>query len=237
MTDRQTQGTIVSIHSDVIDAHFPARLPKLNHLLRAGEENEYAMEVVSYLDEETVRTISLTPTQGLARGDAIRDTGDTLTVPVGRSVSRVGGKTQLPAYQAVAGALRLSYTQFTELESFARFGARLDKETQQTLRRGRHIRAVLQQPQYAPMPVPEQIAVLLAVSRGVFDRLPLERMTEVEQAVRNQVTRELPELCHRIARGEPLRESDREEVLRVARSAISAAGDGPTTAEDHHGNA
>jgi F-type H+-transporting ATPase subunit beta len=61
-------------------------LPKLNHLLRAGEENEYAMEVVSYLDEETVRTISLTPTQGLARGDAIRDTGDTLTVPVGRRV-------------------------------------------------------------------------------------------------------------------------------------------------------
>jgi F-type H+-transporting ATPase subunit beta len=86
MTDRQTQGTIVSIHSDVIDAHFPARLPKLNHLLRAGKENEYAMEVVNFFDEETVRTISLMPTQGLARGDAIRDTGDTLTVPVDRRV-------------------------------------------------------------------------------------------------------------------------------------------------------
>jgi F-type H+/Na+-transporting ATPase subunit alpha len=142
-------------------------------------------------------------------------------VDVGRSVSRVGGKTQLPAYQAVAGDLRLSYTQFMELETFARFGTRLDEETERTLRRGRHIREVLQQPQYEPIPVPEQIAVLLAVSEGVFDRLPLERMAEVEEAVRNRVTEELPDLSVRLSRGEPFEEAQRKKMLDVACSAIS----------------
>ena len=81
-------------------------------------------------------------------------------VDVGRSVSRVGGKTQLPAYRAVAGDLRLAYSQFEELEAFARFGTQLDEDTRRTLRRGRRVRETLKQPQYAPLPVAEQIAAL-----------------------------------------------------------------------------
>lgn len=88
-------------------------------------------------------------------------------VDVGKSVSRVGGKTQLPAYREVAGDLRLSYAQFEELEAFARFGTRLDEATRQTLERGRRVREVLKQHQYQPMPVAEQIAVLLAVTSGL----------------------------------------------------------------------
>lgn len=91
-------------------------------------------------------------------------------VDVGRSVSRVGGKAQLPAYQGIAGDLRLAYSQFEELESFSRFGTRLDEETKHTLRRGRRVREVLQQ-QYDTIPVAEQIAVLVATTEGVFDRL------------------------------------------------------------------
>jgi F-type H+/Na+-transporting ATPase subunit alpha len=153
-------------------------------------------------------------------------------VDVGRSVSRVGGKTQLPAYQAVAGDLRLSYTQFMELETFARFGTRLDEETERTLRRGRRIREVLQQPQYEPMPVPEQIAVLLAVSEGAFDRLPLERIVGVEEAVRKRVSEELPDLSARLARGERFEEEDRKKMLDVACSAISSKQE-----KNEHGNA
>ncbi|MBW1834467.1 MAG: F0F1 ATP synthase subunit alpha, partial [Deltaproteobacteria bacterium] len=83
----------------------------------------------------------------------------------GKSVSRVGGKTQLAAYRAVAGDLRLSYSQFEELETFSRFGTRLDEETRKTLDRGRRVREVLKQSQYEPMPVPEQAAVLVACVR------------------------------------------------------------------------
>jgi F-type H+-transporting ATPase subunit alpha len=141
-------------------------------------------------------------------------------VDVGRSVSRVGGKTQLAAYRAVAGDLRLAYAQFEELEAFARFGTRLDDETRHTLERGRRVRAVLQQPRYRPIPAPEQIAVLLAVAEGLFDHLPVERMRAVEEAVRHGVASRLPGLCAGIAAGKQLGDDDRAELLRTARHAI-----------------
>ena len=101
-------------------------------------------------------------------------------VEVGKSVSRVGGKAQLPGYRGVAGALRLSYSQFQELESFARFGTRLDEATRDTLAHGRRVREVLKQSQYSPMPAAGQIAVLRAVTRGLFDPLPLTAVAEAE---------------------------------------------------------
>jgi F-type H+-transporting ATPase subunit alpha len=92
-------------------------------------------------------------------------------VDVGRSVSRVGGKAQLPAYRSVAGELRLSYAQYEELETFARFGTRLDPETRRRLERGRRVRAVLRQSQYEPLAVSAQIATLLAATGGLFDAI------------------------------------------------------------------
>ena len=112
---------------------------------------------------------------------------------VGRSVSRVGGNAQLPCYRTVAGELRLSYSQFEELEVFARFGARLDEATVTTLERGRRVREVLQQPQYKPLPVAEQVAVLLAASEGLLNAVTVERIAEAEQAIRSAVTADLPE--------------------------------------------
>src|SRR5581483_9321356 len=95
-------------------------------------------------------------------------------VDVGKSVSRVGGKAQRAAYRAVAGDLKLAYAQFEELESFARFGARLDENTHRIIEHGRRIRACLKQSEYSPVPVDAQIAVLLAVSAGCFDRVALD---------------------------------------------------------------
>jgi F-type H+-transporting ATPase subunit alpha len=141
-------------------------------------------------------------------------------VSVGRSVSRVGGKTQLAAYRTVAGALRLAYSQFEELEVFARFGTRLDEETRKTLERGRRVRAVLQQRQYEPLSVPEQIAVFIAVNGGVFDDLSLSRLPTVEQAIRHTVTGQLADLCEQIQAGEKLSTDDIEAVLRIARSVV-----------------
>jgi F-type H+-transporting ATPase subunit alpha len=147
-------------------------------------------------------------------------------VNVGKSVSRVGGKTQLAAYRAVAGDLRLSYAQFEELEAFARFGTQLDEATRQTLERGRCVREVLKQPQYEPMPIPEQIAVLLAVNAGVFDPLASEEVAEAEQAVRQAVTQELPEVCARLQAGQKLNEEDRQALLHVARDALDGLNGG-----------
>jgi F-type H+/Na+-transporting ATPase subunit alpha len=143
-------------------------------------------------------------------------------VNVGLSVSRVGGKTQLPAYRAVASDLRLSYTQFEELEAFARFGTRLDEDTRRTLARGERVREVLKQPQYATIPAAAQIVTLFAVTAGLFDPLPLDRLADAEAAVRDTVSRELPDLWAAIARGEALDDAQREALVTTARARLAA---------------
>jgi F-type H+/Na+-transporting ATPase subunit alpha len=143
-------------------------------------------------------------------------------VDVGQSVSRVGGKTQLAAYRAVAGDLRLSYSQFEELENFARFGTRLDEATRQAIERGRRVREVFKQPEFSPIPVAEQIAVLLAVTSGLFDDLPLEEVAEAETALRRAMVENLSDLASRIEAGEALSDEDQERLLATMREALEA---------------
>jgi F-type H+-transporting ATPase subunit alpha len=140
-------------------------------------------------------------------------------VDVGRSVSRVGGKAQLPAYHAVAGPLRLAFSQFEELEVFSRFSTRLDEQTRRTLERGRRLRELLKQAQYQPIPAPDQIAVLLAATAGVFDTVGFAQIGEAERAVRHRLTRE-PDVVHRIEDGAPLTPADRAQVLALAEEAV-----------------
>jgi F-type H+-transporting ATPase subunit alpha len=141
-------------------------------------------------------------------------------VDVGQSVSRVGGKAQRPAFHALAGTLKLAYAQFTELESFARFGTRLDEATRKIIQHGERIRACLNQAQSDPASVHEQIAVLVALTRGLFDPVPLERMTEAEQAVRKQAG-EIPETIIRNLNGaEKMSDADRQAIEELAQQAL-----------------
>lgn len=149
-------------------------------------------------------------------------------VDVGKSVSRVGGKAQLPAYRAVAGALKLYYTQFEELEMFARFGTRLDNKTRATLERGKRVREILKQGEQSALSPFEQIAVLLAVTEGLFDTLPLERMATTELALRRLIREQLAGFEQRIDQGEALTADDRTAILRVAQQAMAS--------EERYGN-
>ena len=141
-------------------------------------------------------------------------------VDVGRSVSRVGGKTQLAAYRAVAGNLRLSYSQFEELETFARFSTQMDEETRKTLDRGRRVREILKQPQYDPLPVPDQISVLVAVNEGLFDQLSLGEIRDAEKKIRKAVKHRLPELCEKMEKGEKVDAEDISAIREAARKAL-----------------
>jgi len=136
-------------------------------------------------------------------------------VDVGKSVSRVGGKTQLPAYRKVAGDLRLSYSQFEELEAFSRFGTRLDDETSKALERGRRVREILKQSQYAPLAVADQIAALVAVTAGFFDALPPAEIPAAEKRICQLVKHNLPELVKRIEKGDLLSDDDLESMRQV----------------------
>jgi F-type H+-transporting ATPase subunit alpha len=99
----------------------------------------------------------------------------------GISVSRVGGHAQIKAMKQVAGRLRLDYAQYRELAAFAQFGSDLDKTTQDQLARGERIVEVLKQPQYVPMPVEKQIAIIYAVTNGYMDNVEVDKVRQWER--------------------------------------------------------
>ncbi|MGP0593150.1 alternate F1F0 ATPase, F1 subunit alpha [Nitrospira sp. T9] len=142
-------------------------------------------------------------------------------VDVGKSVSRVGGKAQRAAYRAVAGDLKLAYAQFEELETFARFGARLDDDTRRTIEHGRRIRACLKQPEFVPVSVTAQITLLLAVAENLFDRVPLDLMAKAEQAL-HKAALDIPfEVCKRLEGPAKLQDEDRETIIRIAHQTLT----------------
>ncbi len=142
-------------------------------------------------------------------------------VDVGKSVSRVGGKAQRAAYRAVAGDLKLAYAQFEEREVFSRFGARLDEEARKIIDHGQRIRACLEQSEFAPVSVPEQIAVLLALTMDLFDDVPLERMKEAEQALREAAAKIPADVAERLDTADKLSDDDRKTILEIARQALA----------------
>lgn len=142
-------------------------------------------------------------------------------VDVSKSVSRVGGKAQCAAYRAVAGDLKLTYAQFEELETFARFGARLDEATHQLIEHGRRIRASLKQQEFSPLPVSVQITVLLALTAGLFDRVPLARMAEAEQAVCATAGNIPAELTASLETADKLSDAHRTLITELARQAVA----------------
>jgi len=147
-------------------------------------------------------------------------------VEVGRSVSRVGGKTQLAAYRRVAGPLRLAYSQFEELETFARFATRLDEDTKARIERGRRVREALKQGEHAPLAPAEQVAVLYAVAHGLFDDLEAGDVGRGEQAILERVRDRLGELAQRIESGEKLDDDDWQRLEDEAREALATLHEG-----------
>ncbi|MGO1469147.1 MAG: alternate F1F0 ATPase, F1 subunit alpha [Tissierella sp.] len=146
--------------------------------------------------------------------------GNLPAVQIGVSVSRIGGKTQLPSYRNIVSALKLTYSQFEELESFASFGTRLDESTKKTLERGRRIRQVLNQPQHSPMEVTEQIGVLLAVTTGVLDKVPLDEIDKAQEYIVDLV-RQDDKFRERLLSEEKLKEDEKDEFLEKMKTTLS----------------
>jgi len=137
-------------------------------------------------------------------------------VDVGKSVSRVGGAAQRAVYRGIAGNLKLAYAQFEELETFAKFGTRLDEATRKIIDHGQRIRACLKQPESEPLSMREQIAVLLALTAGLFDPVPLEKMTAAEGTLRKAAAEIPADVAERFTSADKLSDADRKAVLDVA---------------------
>lgn len=141
-------------------------------------------------------------------------------VDIGKSVSRVGGEAQRPAYRAVTKGLKLAYSQFAELETFAKFGTRLDESTRKTLDHGQRIRACLKQSQSQPVSMTAQITVLLALSAGLFDAVPLGKVADAEAAL-GKVTATMDKgVAGRLTSADKLSDDDRKAILYIATKAL-----------------
>jgi F-type H+-transporting ATPase subunit alpha len=210
-------GDIFYIHSRLLE-----RATHLREALGGGSvtalpiiETE-AQNISAYIP---TNLISITDGQ-IYLSPSLFELGVLPAVDVGKSVSRVGGKAQRAAYRAVAGDLKLAYAQFEELETFARFGARLDKETRKSIEHGRRIRACLKQPEFAPVSVPAQIAILLALTAKLFDPVALDQMTAAENAV-NEAAANIPlEVSKRLHNAEKLSGEDRKTIIEIARQSL-----------------
>lgn len=146
------------------------------------------------------------------------DEGQKPAVDVGLSVSRVGGKTQAPVLRDLAESLKLDYAQFLELELFTRFSTTLDARTQAQIEHGRRIRAILTQPQYAPLRLAHEAALLLALQDGTLDRTPLDRAERFKHRLPAFLDHNGQALIDRVDAERRLDPADRTELARLVRT-------------------
>lgn len=145
-------------------------------------------------------------------------------IDIGKSVSRVGGKAQYASYREATGDLKLEYAQFEELESFSRFGARLDEDTLRILEHGKRIRSCLLQPECSPISVVAQIAVLIALSEKLFDKVDVNKMKEAQSDLTAAADNLDEELKKRLETATGLNNDDRAAIVSIAKKVLEKWG-------------
>jgi F-type H+-transporting ATPase subunit alpha len=171
-------GDVFYLHSRLLE-----RAAKLNTSLGGGSLTALpiietqAGDLSAYIP---TNVISITDGQIFLESDLFHQ-GVRPAINVGNSVSRVGGSAQIRAMRQVAGSLRLDLAQYRELAAFAQFGSDLDKATQAQLNRGRRLVEILKQPQYQPVAVEKQVAIIYAATKGFIDPVAIEDVRRYEE--------------------------------------------------------
>ena len=174
-------GDVFYLHSRLLE-----RCAKLSDELGAGSMTGLpvietkANDISAYIP---TNVISITDGQCFLETDLFYQ-GIRPALNAGTSVSRVGGAAQVNAMRKIAGPLRLNLAQFRELAAFAEFGSELDATSLAQLERGRRVVEVLKQPQFAPIPVEEQVVVIYAVTEGLMDDIAIADVRRFEEGLR-----------------------------------------------------
>ncbi len=205
-------GDIFYIHSRLLE-----RSTHLSDALKGG-----SLTALPVIETESQNISAYIPTNLISITDGqiylspkLFELGILPAVDIGKSVSRVGGAAQLPAYRSIA-SLKLQYSQFEELESFARFGTRLDENTKKTIEHGKRIRECLKQPELQHLSVAEQIIMLLALTDGHFDNISIDKIQQAETALLNKSTEFPAEILKGLFSNKPLSDPDKENILKIA---------------------
>jgi F-type H+-transporting ATPase subunit alpha len=205
-------GDIFYIHSRLLE-----RSTHLSGQLKGG-----SLTALPIIETEAQNISAYIPTNLISITDGqvylspkLFEAGILPAVDVGKSVSRVGSNAQLSAYKAIVN-LKLQYAQFEELESFSRFGTRLDENTKKIIDHGQRIRSCLKQNELHPLAISEQIVVLLALTSGLFDDISLEKIQEAEDAILNSMTRFPEDLLKRLSADKAMSDPDHIVILKTA---------------------
>jgi F-type H+-transporting ATPase subunit alpha len=173
-------GDVFYLHSRLLE-----RAAKLNADLGGGSLTALpiietqAGDLSAYIP---TNVISITDGQIFLESDLFNQ-GIRPAINVGNSVSRVGGSAQIKAMRQVAGSLRLDLAQYRELAAFAQFGSDLDPATQRQLSRGKRLTEILKQPQYQPLAVERQVAIVFAATNGFLDSVDVEKLRVYEEGL------------------------------------------------------
>jgi len=142
-------------------------------------------------------------------------------------VSRVGGAAQTKAIKKIAGTLKLELAQFDELAAFSQFASDLDASTQQQLSRGKRLREILKQPQFSPLILAEQVAVVYAGVKGLIDEIPVEKVTEFTRELRDYLKSYKPDFITNVQTEKQLSEESeamlKDAITEVKSSLLAAA--------------
>ncbi|MBM3770253.1 MAG: F0F1 ATP synthase subunit alpha [Acidimicrobiia bacterium] len=212
-------GDVFYLHSRLLE-----RAAKLNNELGGGSLTALpiietqAGDLSAYIP---TNVISITDGQIFLESDLFHQ-GVRPAINVGNSVSRVGGSAQIRAMRQVAGTLRLDLAQYRELAAFAQFGSDLDKSTQAQLTRGARLVEILKQPQYDPLPVERQVAIIYAGTNGHLDNVPTSEVRNFETELYKFIESRYPQIFRDIVEKRQL-----DDALRgaLAQAVKEFAGD------------
>ncbi len=203
-------GDVFYLHSRLLERS--AKLLGSGSLTALPIIETQANDVSAYIP---TNVISITDGQIYLESDLF-NAGIRPALNVGLSVSRVGGAAQTRAMRSVAGRLKLDHAQFRELQAFAQFGTSdLDAATRRQLERGQRANEVLKQPQFAPLSLAEEVAVLFALTQGLLDDVPVDKIASFEAALTGFLASNKPDLAARIE-AEATLSDETEQELRDA---------------------
>ncbi len=214
-------GDVFYLHSRLLE-----RACKVSDDLGAGSMTALPIietqegDVSAYIP---TNVISITDGQIYLEADLF-NSGIRPAVNVGLSVSRVGGAAQIKAMKKVAGTLRLDLAQFRELAAFAAFGSDLDEATQAQLSRGERLVELLKQAQYSPLEVIDQVMGLFAATKGLFDRVPVNKVGEVESDLLDHVKNKHSELVNAITNDGAISDDSASKLTSVVNDFVSSKG-------------
>ncbi|AZB71493.1 F0F1 ATP synthase subunit alpha [Synechococcus elongatus] len=216
-------GDVFYLHSRLLE-----RAAKLSDALGGGSMTALpvietqAGDVSAYIP---TNVISITDGQIFLSSDLF-NSGLRPAINVGISVSRVGSAAQTKAIKKIAGTLKLELAQFDELAAFAQFASDLDKATQNQLARGQRLRELLKQPQFSPLILAEQVAVVYAGVKGLIDEIPVNQVTTFVAELRSYLKTSKPEFIEKVQSSKQLDDASeallKEAIAEVKKNILAA---------------